>query len=160
MPRMRARAPALRLGTGRPSLCLRRHLTLTPRPGAGARHNDRKPHDGGDIVVAGDAVVALEPTTEAAVDEDLLAVGTSEDADGGHAGAAVALPVAGCAAIDVQRVEAVRAVVTMPPAELDLARVHAAVAAAESLTGTAVDVRAARFPPAVCPEVRAIFVSA
>lgn len=92
--------------------------------------------------------------------EDLLAVGASEDADRGHAGAAVALAVAGRAAIDVQGVEAPRTVVAMPPAELDRACVQAAMAATESFTGTAVDVRAARSPPGVCSKIRAIFEGA
>ena len=136
---------------------LRRHFVCPGRPVAEAGGDDGEAHDGGDVVVGGDAVVPLESAAEAAVDEDLLAVGPGEDADRGHARAAVAGSVAGCAPVDVKRMQAPGAVVAVATAEPERPGVHAAMTATESIT---MSCHAALSSPRFQPVLRAVFEGA
>jgi hypothetical protein len=90
-----------------------------------------------DVVVGGDAVVALLAAAEAAVDEHGLAAGAVEAADGGHLRAAGAGAVAGATVVHMPRVQAERAVVAVFAAEHGRADQDAAVAAAELLAAFA-----------------------
>jgi hypothetical protein len=96
-----------------------------------------------DVVVGGDAVVALQATAEAAVDEHRFAAEAVEAADGGHLRAAGAGAVAGATVIHMPRVQAKRAVVAVPPAEHGRADQGATVAAAELLATFACGARRA-----------------
>ena len=118
---------------------LRDVIHLCRHPARGGRPTDtaldqRQPHDRGDVVVRGDAAVPLEPATEAAVDDRLLAVAPREDADRRHARAALAGPIARDAPVDVQRVQAGWAVIAVPPAKTERTRMRAAVPAPKSFT--------------------------
>ena len=95
------------------------------------RRNQRQAQHHQPVVVGGEAVVALAVAAEAAVEHDLLAVGAGERADGRHEGAAVARPVARHLAVDVARVEAVRAVVAVAAAGRQGTDHELAVAAAK-----------------------------
>jgi hypothetical protein len=132
-----------------------RHLAYGHRTAAEPRGDDWEPHDGDDVVVCCDPVMSLEAAAEAAVHEHLFALGSREDGDWRHARAAIARPVARDAAIDMQRVEAVGAMIAVAPTVLRLAREYAALTASEPITPL-------RYPaacaPGCRPEIRAISV--
>ena len=88
-----------------------RSARIAPR--AHARLHDGQPHHGGEIVVGGDAVVPFEAAAEASMHDGVLALGARKRADGRHGPAAVARSIAGRLAVDVARVEALRAVVAV-----------------------------------------------
>ena len=123
---------------------------------AEARGDDGEPHDRGGIIVGRDTVVALESATEAAVDQDLLAVRPGEDADGGHARPTVAGAVAGCSPVHVQRMQAVGTVVAVAATEPQGPHKQAAMTAAESITLSGAVLSSPRFRPIL----RAVFEGA
>ena len=123
---------------------------------AEARGDDGEPHDRGGIIVGRDTVVALESATEAAVDQDLLAIRAGEDPDGGHARPAVAAAVTGRTPVDVQRVQTVGTVVAVAATEPQGPHKQAAMAAAESITLSGAAFSSPRFRPIL----RAVFEGA
>jgi hypothetical protein len=85
------------------------------------------------MVVRGDAVVALDTAAQTPVHDDVLAFWADECADWRHQAAADARPVAGPFAVDVARVKAQRAMVTMSTASEGWTDHGAAFPAAERL---------------------------
>ena len=75
-----------------------------------------EPHQQDGIIVRGDSVWIFLATSQTAVDDHLLSVPAAEQPAGLHQRMAVASAIARTAFVDVPRVEAVRAMVTVPPA--------------------------------------------
>lgn len=80
-----------------------------------SRLHYRQPHHCREVVVRGYPIVALKAASEATMDDGVLSLAAGECSDGRHRSAAVARAVARRFAIDMARIQALRAVVTMLP---------------------------------------------
>jgi len=116
---------------GRSVLCRPPSAVLLLGGPAESRLDLWKLEDEEGVVIGGDAVVALKAASEAAVEDDLFALGAEEATDGGHEGAAAAGAVAHPGVVDMAGVEAEGAMVAVAAAADRGADERLAVAAFE-----------------------------